>query len=167
MTRNWREHFLKVFKAVCRKKLNLPEEDDYGLKTKTAKALNVNPNLVSGWYKKSFPRPENLIQINNVFGISPNELLGIEKEKPKEFVARIEIIEQEREMIQRTEGSQFIEKFVPVPIATGKISGGSPCVVREDPDGVALIYERWARNREDFTAVRKILHDFRRLKQLV
>lgn len=90
------------------------------------------------------------------YGLSSDYILyGDEDSRPKEkeFIARIEIVGQEKEMIERAEGPQYIERFVPIPIAAGKISGGSPRAVREEPDGVALIYEHWAHNRENFTAV--------------
>lgn len=94
-----------------------------------------------------------LIKLRELYGLSSDEILYGGPLQPKEFITRIEIVEQEKQMIEQTEGPQYIERFVPIPIAAGKISGGSPCEVREAPEGVALIYEPWARNREDFTAV--------------
>jgi hypothetical protein len=37
----------------------------------------------------------------------------------------------------------FFEKLVPIPIAKGPISAGSPRDVPEDPDGVAIIHRDW------------------------
>lgn len=56
-------------------------------------------------------------------------------------------------MIEQTEGTQWVERFVPIPIAKDPISGGNPLEVREDPEGVAIIYGQWARTPENFTAV--------------
>ncbi len=102
------------------------------------------------------PSRELIKKLTTVFGLSSDYILyGNEDVRPKEkeFIARIEVNEKEKIMIEQTEGDQYIERFVPIPIAKDKISGGTPRIVREEPDGVAIIYEQWARNREDFTAV--------------
>ncbi len=52
------------------------------------------------------------------------------------------------------EGKNWIENFVPIPIARGEISAGSPREVEENPDGIAIIYKSWAPNHKDFTIVR-------------
>lgn len=132
-----------------------------GLKKLTQKAfageLDYSDVYISNVERgKVQPSRELIKKLTTVFGLSSDYILyGNEdaRPKPKEFIARIEIVEKEKQMIERTEGPQYIEKFVPIPIALGKISGGPPRVVREDPDGVAIIYQDWARNRENFTAI--------------
>lgn len=136
---------MKVFRAGCRKKLNLPEEDDYGLKTKIAKALNINPNLVSGWYKKSFPNPENLIQIYNVLGISPNELLGITESKTKELPSPASVAD----LVDTVKTVIETEDFVSFPIQTF----GSAIQSGGQFSGQVIIHKRVFGRRKNLTAV--------------
>ena len=153
MKENWRDHFLSVLKAKCRGKLNFPEGNDYGLKTKIAKALNINPNIVSGWYQKSFPSPENLIQLYNVFGISPNELLGIDIEnesgevagKLKSSPSSIDLTH----LMGAIEAGLETEDFVSFPIQTfdPAIQGNSPFL------GQVVIHKRVFGRRKNLAAV--------------
>ena len=100
-------------------------------------------------------KSEYLIKINDLLDISPNELLGIQERKEKKFIAHIVVgSEKEMRMIEEVEGPHWKERFSPIPIAKDPISAGNPVTVREDPDGVAIIYKEWTRNEENFTAVR-------------
>jgi transcriptional regulator with XRE-family HTH domain len=154
MKDNWRDHFLGVLKAKCRKKLNFQEGDDYGLKTRTAKALNINPNIVSGWYRKSFPSPENLIQIYNVFGISPNELLGIETEtKSKETAEGLRPsppLADLTHLIGATGAGIETEDFLSFPIQTF----GSTIETTDSFSGQVVIHKRVFGRRKNLAAVR-------------
>lgn len=94
-----------------------------------------------------------LIKYKELYGLSIDKILFGEQSKPKEFIAKIEVAEKDRYMIGETEGIHWIENFVPIPIAKGETSGGPLREIREDPDGVAIIYKHWANNNEDFMAV--------------
>jgi transcriptional regulator with XRE-family HTH domain len=117
------------------------------------------------------PSREFLKRLNEVFGISSDYILYDtpslhiirekqtpyhikEKPSPKEFIVRIEIAEGDKKIIEDTDGTLFVEKLVPIPIAKDEISAGTPREVEKDPDGIAIIYKDWARNYKDFTVVR-------------
>lgn len=97
------------------------------------------------------PSRDFIKAIEKVYALSWDTLYG--QEKPKEFIARIEITNKDKNMIEATEGQNWPERFVPIPIAKDPISGGNPIEVREDPEGVAIIYRDWVRNPENFVAV--------------
>lgn len=146
--------FLQRFKKLVRIKLKIDPKKEWGLQKRIAETLKVKDSIIQSWFSRSFPSPESLLKIYESLNISPNELLGIQEIKPKEFIARIEIRkEKEKRMLEETEGNNYIENFVLIPIA-GKISAGTPREVEEDPDGVAVIYKGWAMNKENFTAVK-------------
>ena len=103
------------------------------------------------------PSRELIKKLTEVYGLSADEILyGRPSEEigRKEFIARIEVTEKERKLIEATEGPVFIEKFVCIPIAKSEISAGTPREVEENADGMAIIYREWAKNYKDFTAVR-------------
>ena len=119
------------------------------------------------------PSREFLKRLNEVFGISSDYILYDtpsphmigdkripylikEKPSPKEFIVRIEITQREKRMIEDIEGTSFVERFVPIPIAKSEISAATPDEVKKDPDGVAVIYKDWAKNHKDFTVVRAV-----------
>jgi len=107
---------------------------------------------------KTQPSREFLKKLYAVYGLSADEILygqpSSQIRRRKKFLASIELTARETELIERIEGKLFIEKFVPIPIARGEISAGTPREVEEQPEGVAIIYRDWAKNRKHFTAVR-------------
>jgi hypothetical protein len=48
-----------------------------GFKRTIAKAVSARDSTVQRWFDKSYPEAEYLVKIYNVFGITPNTLLGI------------------------------------------------------------------------------------------
>jgi len=106
---------------------------------------------------KAEPSREFLKKLAEVYNLSADEVLygkSSEEIGRKEFIAKIEVTEKERKLIEATEGPVFVEKFVCIPIAKSEISAGTPREVEENADGMAIIYREWAKNYKDFTAVR-------------
>ena len=103
------------------------------------------------------PSRELIKKLNKTFGLSADEILyGKPSEigKSKDYIARVEFGDKARRLAEAAEGNVFIENFVPIPIARGEISAGTPREVEENPEGLAVIYKDWAKNFREFTAIR-------------
>lgn len=119
-----------------------------------AVALGKTASTTENWWRGLYPTYSSDFLTICDFTMKTADYLLFGKDSAKEYNVRIEICEQDRETIEATEGEFFIEKLVPIPIAKDPISAGSPREVREDPDGVAVVYREWAKNPQNFTVVR-------------
>jgi SOS-response transcriptional repressor LexA len=95
-------------------------------------------------------------KLMSVFGLSSDYILyGRPPDRPKPELKEVVFLSEKlKETMYQTEGSNFTENYVAIPIAKGRISAGTPREVEEDPDGIAIIYKEWAKNKNDFTAIR-------------
>ena len=120
-----------------------------------AEAVGKPPTITWGWLHGRIPiNRDDLELLSTFFGKSLDYIVLGSQLHPKEYRLDIAMSDKDKELIERTEGKLFVEKLVPIPIAKDPISAGSPRDVREDPDGVAVIYRDWAKNRENFTVIR-------------
>ena len=120
-----------------------------------AAAIGKPPTLTWSWMHGRIPiNRSDLELLCNFFKRPLDYLLFGKPVKVAEYRIDIGARDKDRELIERTEGKFFAEKLVPIPIAKDPISAGSPREVGEDPDGVAVIYRDWAKNRENFTVIR-------------
>jgi hypothetical protein len=71
--------FLQRLTEVAERKLNI-NRYDRGFKRSIAKALGARDSTIQRWFDNSYPEAEYFIKFFNVFGITANELLGIESD---------------------------------------------------------------------------------------
>jgi len=120
-----------------------------------AKALNKKASGTETWWKGSYPTySSDFKKICDLLGVSSDYLLFGKETPPRIMNFRIIATEQEKELIEKTEGPFFLDNLVPIPIARDPIHAGRPHLVREDPDGFAVIYEKWARKRDNYIVFR-------------
>ena len=78
------KQFLERLTTVAEQKLDVSRHAR-GFKRSIAKALETRDSTIQRWFDKSYPEAEYFIKIYNIFGITPDELLGIEPDtkRPK------------------------------------------------------------------------------------
>ncbi len=71
------KQFLDRLTDIAEQKLSISRHDR-GFKRSIAKALDTRDSTIQRWFDKSYPEAEYFIKIFNTFGVTPDELLGIE-----------------------------------------------------------------------------------------
>ena len=139
------EFLEKLKKKAIEHPLIKPGKDDRGIQTGIAKALNIRQSRVSAWFSGSFPRADYLAKIYQVFGISPNELLGVEESKTKELPSPIEL----DNLVGVVEAGMETEDFLSFPIQTfdPAIQAGGPFL------GQIIIHKRVFGRRKNLAVV--------------
>jgi len=118
-------------------------------------ALGKTPSATETWWKGSYPTySSDFKKVCNLLKVSTDYLLFGEEPSPQIINFRIIATEQEKKFIEEKEGPFFLDNLVSVPIAKDPIHAGRPHLVREDPDGFAVIYEKWAKKRENYIVFR-------------
>jgi len=88
--------FLARLREIAQKRFGYQPGKNHGMQTDIANELKISVGTVQQWFdeeKKTMPDVMQFLKIHDAFGISPNELLGIEEIQPKEFIPPIEITE--------------------------------------------------------------------------
>jgi transcriptional regulator with XRE-family HTH domain len=140
------EEFLeKLKKKAIQHPLVKTGKDDRGIQTGIARALNIGQARVCGWFSGSFPRADYLVKICEVFGISPNELLGVEESKTEEPPSQINVAD----LVSIVEAGIETEDFLSVPIQTfgSTIQAGGQFL------GQVVIHKRVFGRRKNLAAV--------------
>jgi SOS-response transcriptional repressor LexA len=121
-----------------------------------AKRIGTTPGEIGNWTRGNrIPTlKEHWKNLCSELSTTIDYLLFGKEPTPKDFIISIESTENDKKIIGTTEGEDFLDRLVPIPIARDPISAGSPREVREDPDGVAVICRDWAKNPQNFTVVR-------------
>jgi len=71
------KQFIERLTHIAERKLDISRYDR-GFKRSIAKALSARDSTVQRWFDKSYPEAEYLIKMYNVFGVTADDLLGIE-----------------------------------------------------------------------------------------
>ena len=91
-----RSLFSARLREIARKRFGYQPGKDHGMRTDIANALKISVGTVQQWFdeeKETMPDVMQFLKIHDAFGITPNELLGIEEIQPKEFIPPMEITE--------------------------------------------------------------------------
>jgi phage repressor protein C with HTH and peptisase S24 domain len=115
---NIHDIFLNELKKKAWEKLKLDQNDDWGIQKGIAKLIGVTPQTVQSWFdedKNTFPNPLSFIRIHQFLDITPNELLGINRE-------------EHFQVVESAASYDLGNEFITVPQVTGKISAGGGLV---------------------------------------
>jgi transcriptional regulator with XRE-family HTH domain len=132
-----RSLFLARLREIAEKRFGYQPGEDHGMRTDIANELKISVGTVQQWFdeeKETMPDAMQFLKIHDVFGITPNELLGVEDIKPREIILPIEITDD----------------FASFPIQTF----GSTAQANGRPLGQVVIHKRVFGRRGNLAAVR-------------
>lgn len=93
-------------------------KDDRGFKMALAKALSARASTVQRWFHKSYPEAKYLAKIYNVFGVTPDTLLGINAHAISAHKVMVELPSPHIELSTALSGDIELEPstFVLIPL---------------------------------------------------
>ena len=148
------QEFLEKLKKRAREKLQIDAEKEWGIQRRIAEALGISDSIVQQWFAGSFPTPRYLLKINDVFMLSPNEILGIGSETKSEETA-VELKPSPpsinlTDLVNVIEAGMETEDFLSFPIQTF----GSTIQTNGQFPGQVIIHKRVFGRRKNLAAVR-------------
>jgi len=146
------KEFLERLIAAVERQLGI-SSTQRGFSRAIAKALKTTDSTVQRWFDGSLPSAEYLSKIYNIFGLTPNFLLGIE-EKSKSRFEKLPI--PTLELVDFVDVKHPIKKedYFTVPLVAGKIAAGRGMIVDENIEDWVIIHKNVSSKKKNLVAIR-------------